>query len=206
MRGPGTSSSSGPDRWSALGFELSAIIARVYRMNAARIDVPAALDDGKRYDFEMVLPKEESAEAIDRLVQKAIGKHFQLAITRESRSMDAYVLTAPRGAGPALRVRPEIPGGGAIMWGSAEIAAMSSDGSITGLSASGSTIGDLCRMLEERLERVFVDETRLTGVYDLEVVNGGFTTEDFLRALRDSAGLVATWERRDVTTLVVRQL
>ena len=61
-------------------------------------------------------------------------------------------------------------------------------------------------MLEESLGRVFVDETNLTGAYDLEVRNTKFTMEDFLQALRDAAGLVATWERRDVMMLVIRQL
>jgi Protein of unknown function (DUF3738) len=71
---------------------------------------------------------------------------------------------------------------------------------------SGTTdISHLCRLLGSLLGRPVVDETGLTGSYEIEVREPSETTlEGFLRALRDQAGLVATPERREVSMLVVR--
>ncbi len=208
----GVSADGGREHWIALGFTLKAIIVQVYGFSDSRIDFPAELDDGERYDFVMVLPQEESRETIDRLVQEAITTQFGLTITEEIRPADVYVLTAPHGEGPALHAAPEGRAGATLTW-----RAESSGASIDSIGASGSPIGDLCRVLEEALGRAFVDETGLKGAYDFEVQSGGhnagplgvFDTFDigdvFLRALRDQLGLVATPGQRDVSMLVVRR-
>jgi uncharacterized protein (TIGR03435 family) len=218
--GAGISSTSARDHWTALGFDLKAIIARVYGVDQSRIDLPSDLDIRERYDFAVVLPKEETPETIDRLVQEAIAKQFGLVMTHETRSVEAYVLTAPGGAGPGLHVLPETGGGGTVTWATADIEPTRSDddarpvtdvahiftgASIQNISASGCTISRLCLVLEEALDRLFVDETHLEGRYDFEVRSDGQTTEDFLQALRDQLGLVVTPGRRDVSMLVVRR-
>src|SRR5947209_20270450 len=56
----GTSTTIAPDYWIARGFELKAVIASVYQVDPSRLDFPLSLDDAKRYDFALVLPKPES--------------------------------------------------------------------------------------------------------------------------------------------------
>jgi len=73
---------------------------------------------------------------------------------------------------------------------------------------SGTTdVSHFCSTLGSFLGRPVVDETGLTGSYEIEVREQGETTLDgFLRAMRDQAGLVATPARREITMLVVRQV
>jgi len=65
-------------------------------------------------------------------------------------------------------------------------------------------MGQLCRTLEMGLDRPVVDETHLTGVYDIEVHPSSSSTEDFFASLHEKLGLMISPEQRDVTFLAVR--
>ncbi len=216
-REEGTSSSRGPDHWTALGCDLKAAIVQVYEIDESRIELPKELDNGEPFDFELLLPGEESRETMHGLVRQAIERHFGLTITRETRTMDVYVLTAPKGAGPGLR-EAESGGGGFIGTRSSPVKfdwaanpepkfedLQRGGAPIHDLSASGMDIAHLCRTLETSLDRLVVDETGLEASYDVQVSSSGDSQEDFFQALRDQLGLVLTPGRRDVEMLVVRR-
>ena len=76
--------------------------------------------------------------------------------------------------------------------------------SVRGVSISRSTMGQLCRTLEMGLDRPVVDETHLTGVYDIEVHPSSSSTEDFFARLHEKLGLMISPEQRDITFLAVR--
>src|SRR5262249_60546613 len=95
----GTASSTGPDYWRRHGFTLRSVIAEVCVIEPSHIDLPSSLDGGKRYDFDLILPQAEGEETIHRLVRRGIEKQFQVRMALESRDMDVFVLTAPKGAG-----------------------------------------------------------------------------------------------------------
>ena len=97
-----------------------------------------------------------------------------------------YVVTAPHGPGPSLRGSVDFVGERTIRWHVAR------NGSITQISASGCTIAMLCHVLEETLGSPFADSTNLSGRYDFEVRSQGIDSTDFLQALREQLGLVAT--------------
>jgi uncharacterized protein (TIGR03435 family) len=209
----GTSRCSGDDYWTALGFGIKAIIAEVYKTDESRIDFPADLDNGERYDFELLLPQEESRETMTGLIRDAIERQFQLSIVRETRSMDVYVLTATEGkSGPSLR---EAEPGGSIfsshsLWRSpdgtpptwAEL--RKARGPIRDMSGSGASMAILSSALEYSLDRLVIDETGLEGSYNLQVSSSGNSHEDFFEALRDQLGLEVTPGKRDVAMLAVR--
>jgi uncharacterized protein (TIGR03435 family) len=212
----GTSKSSGPEHWTALGFGLKAAIADVYGMDPSRIDFPTSLDNGERYDFAVLLPKEEIWETVNRLLLEAIERHFRITIMRETSFMDVYLLTAPNGKGPSLK-EAEFGGGGFMTTRSAWIAKDSLDGTppaladlrearapISNISGSGMTMADLCSALERHLDRPVVDETGLEGSYDFQVGNDGKDDENFFQRVRDDLGLHVMPGKRDVTMLVVR--
>jgi len=217
-REEGTSSSGGPAHWTKLGCELKAAIAQVYEIDESRIDLPKELDNGEAFDFELLLPKEEGRETMQGLVRRAIERHFGLTITRETRTVDVYTLTAPNGAGPGLR-EAESGGGGFIGTRSLvkfdwtanpeptleDFERARAGASMRDLSASGMDMAHLCRTLETSLDRLVVDETGLQGSYDIQVSSGGDSQEDFFQALRDQLGLVLAPGRRDVEMLVVRR-
>ena len=94
----GTASSGGPDYWRRHGFTLRSVIAEVYAVKPSHIDLTSSLDGSKRYDFDLVLPQAEGEETIYRLVRRGIEKQFQVRMALESRDMDVFVLTAPKGA------------------------------------------------------------------------------------------------------------
>ena len=64
-------------------------------MNRTRVEIPASLDDGKRYDFAMVLPAPESRESLLNRMRQGVQDYFRLTMTRQTREMDVYVVTAP---------------------------------------------------------------------------------------------------------------
>src|SRR2546427_3164858 len=97
-----------------------------------------------------------------------------------------YVLTAPDGASSSLFGAVDGISDGTMSWRTTRT------GLITDISARGTTIGMLCRLLEESLGSPFVDETNLTGRYTFEVHSQGTTRADLLQALRDQVGLFAT--------------
>lgn len=211
----GTSESSGPDHWSALGFELKAIIAKVYEIDETRIDFPAALDNGERYDFELLLAREEDNALKIRLFRDAIERYFGLIIMPEVRHVDVYVMTAPKGAGPGLSeaefgMSLSTSSSYPIFWNSphggpptmADV--FKAKPPVQDISGSSTTITTLCSILERGLDRLVVDETGLTGNYDFQIISSE-GDRDLFQILRDELGLIATPSQRDITILSVRQ-
>jgi uncharacterized protein (TIGR03435 family) len=139
--------------------------------------------------------------------------------------MDVYVLTAPNGPGPALH-DANSPDGGTIGSSSSELEWKSPDGreptaediqrlmeqakaagiSVSGISISNGAIEDLRWDLEKGLDRPVIDETNLTGHYDLEIPMGDRTREQFFQLLRDRLGLVVTPSQRTITLVAVRPI
>jgi uncharacterized protein (TIGR03435 family) len=213
----GTSASGGPDHWTRLGFELRVVIGEVYGIAESRIDLPASLDNGQRYDFAVLLPEEKSQDAINILVQQAIEQYFHVTITSATRLMNVYILTAPKGMGPSMQ-DAEFTGGGFMSFGTGSYS-LNPDAEpplnraefrkanvpIRHISASGMAIAELCSAMEPHLDRLVIDETGLGASYNFQILASGDNTEDFLQALRDQLGIVATPSQRDVTMLVVSQ-
>jgi uncharacterized protein (TIGR03435 family) len=221
----GTTSMSAPDYWSVVGFDLKSIVARVYGVEESRVDFRGAAGAGDRYDVALVLPQAEGHDAMMGRIQDALKQKFNLKIASEDESMDVYVVTAPYGPGPKLRLA-ENSMGGSIGSSGAIFAlrkgqqptpenienAIEQQRALSGItlggsiSVSGSTIEDFCRALEKGLDRKVVDETHLTGRYDFDVIWGDRTGEKFFDMLREQLGLAFTPEQRDITMLVVRSM
>jgi hypothetical protein len=64
----------------------------------------------------------------------------------------------------------------------------------------------LVHWFEEILGGQVIDETGLRGIYGFELRERVDTPEAFIALLRDEAGFVITQERREVPTLIVRQV
>jgi hypothetical protein len=68
--------------WVLTGADLRTIFARLYP-EVAQVDLQGVGDDGARYDVALVLPQEESAEKISRLVRAAVEGQFGVMASRE---------------------------------------------------------------------------------------------------------------------------
>jgi uncharacterized protein (TIGR03435 family) len=93
----GPSGGSGADFVEIRNASLRGVISELYEMPQTRIEWPSSLRPDARYDFVLVLPREESHETMVRLMREGIAKHFGVGITFEVRPRDVYVLTAPNG-------------------------------------------------------------------------------------------------------------
>jgi len=223
----GTFSAGGGDYWSVRGFSLKKLIAETYDMGMepGRIDFAHEIAAEKRYDVALVLPEQESHNAMMRRVQEALEDKFNLTIRAESRATDVYVMTAPKGPGPSLQPVKSSGGGfggsseATFEWKSpdgrpptakdlqalVENENASSGVHVSSISVDGGTIADFCRTLEGGLDRPMVDETHLTGRYDIEVNRGDRTQDEFFAMLADQFGLVVAPGVRNVSVVVVRQ-
>jgi len=63
----GIAANRGPAYWTVEGASLKTMLSKLYDMQTTRIELPASLDDDRRYDFLLVLPRDESGQTIDRL-------------------------------------------------------------------------------------------------------------------------------------------
>jgi uncharacterized protein (TIGR03435 family) len=218
----------GLDYFVQRGFDVRAMISKVYGKDPSRIVLPASLDNGERYDFVVAAPRELGPEAMYRLVQEGIEKHFRVSMTVENRPMDVYVMTALDGKTPEAKTDEGGPGVGFIVGiGRSDLeyvvpadgappdietlrkmasALDLSSGGISEISADNSTMDFFRLALERGLNRPIVDETNLKGSYDIEVHGKARSTDEFLQMLRDQTGIVLTPTRRDIEMLVVRPL
>ena len=226
--GAGLSITGRPGAWNA-ACDLRTLLSRISDCPMARVELPSWLDKGERYDFSIRYSPDQREEVRNRLMLAWIEAHFRISVTRESRAMDVYVLTAPQGLNPAVKGRPEESGGRVTSFGSmafsvggtpGELPALGSlpghvsppaafmnaglAGSITNIFAPGTTLAEFGQLLEQGLDRFVVDETGLNGRYDLQVTGEAKSTDELRERLRDQLGLVLTLGNRDVTMLVVR--
>ena len=192
------------------GYQVKDVIHKVYNINLIRVDFPASLDDGKRYDLALVLPKEESPEKIDDLFRQAFEEYFHIVSTRENRLQDVYVITATDRRPPPSKL-----GGDNVGFGGSSSAiayeTTSADLPDSSLSLSGvvgvtfeGTMDDFCRTLESMFDRPVVNETNLKGQFKFDVKRNDGEQKAFLDRLRDQTGLLITPDRRSIEMLVFR--
>jgi uncharacterized protein (TIGR03435 family) len=194
----------GSDTWSARGYELKALIAQIYDVDVRQVDVPDGTDANGRYDLTVTLPKEVTQDEMQRLLLDAVERKFNLDIKPEVRSMYVYVMTAPNGPAGGLHPQAATRGRSAEDAGAIQYAGRGCFGvEAEGVSVTGKTIAEFGRTLQPELDRLLIDETKLTGTYDFQI--GKYASEDELfRALRDQLGLVVRPVERKVTVLRVR--
>lgn len=221
----GTEGYSGPDFWMQRGFDLKTMVSMVYEKDLTRVVLPAALDTGDKFDFVVVLPKEEHQHSIHQLVARAIEKQFKLSAALESKPADIYVMTAIKGNTPAAKTGNDSFGGfmsssgfdfvlpagtpsspEAMKKAIAEALRRPESIGISNISAGNATMDDFRQNLERGLGRPVIDETGLEGVYDLEVQGNAKNTEEFIRMLREQTGLVLTPATRSIEILTLRSL
>lgn len=219
----GTFISDGPDYFEHRGFRLRQVISDLWGKDANRVVLPASLDNEDRYDCVVALPHEMQQEAMHRLVQQAIERHFRVSVTAEIRPVEVYVMTVEEGKAPAKSADDGGGGFEGVRWAIWDIAVdpqartekprnyemireMMATAPVSEMSAMDITMERFCSILEERLNRPVMDETSLKGSYDIAVSGIAGTNEDLFRKLREQSGIVVTPAQRNVEVVVVRQL
>jgi uncharacterized protein (TIGR03435 family) len=218
LKAGSTSIETGGDHWSARGYDLKTLIAQIYDVDVRRIDFGNDGEADARYDVTLDLPQDVDPDAMQHILQEALGRKFHLSIKAEDRAMDVYVLSAPNGVGVALRrhsLTAEAAGLKSLVSQDSGDAGNDGMGQITffgkdcagvgsgGISVSGGTMSDFRRTLEADLDRILVDETHLAGSYDFKIASFG-NQDALFKLLHDQLGLVVTPAQRNVRVLTVR--
>lgn len=196
--------------FSAYGFTLEDIIVRAWEGSRWHVDITPELRSEARFDVLMVLPQQETSATCLRLLRSAIEQQFALQVTCESRMRDVYRLTNIHPRGQMLRRYPDPEPGTGLSWISfSAFTHRSKDAPMFPLESfavHAVPFTFLVSWFEEILGRQVIDETRLPGIYGFEVKERVTTPDAFIQLLRDEAGLVIARERREIPTLVVRQV
>lgn len=203
---------SGTDFKVLRAYTLKEAILNLYGVSPIRVRLPASLNDGRQYDFSMVLPAPEDSEKIKARFQQGLLDYFHLTARHENRMTEAYVLTATSSREPPV-FKPEVEDGmGGSMRssgvqfetvGPSEVVDVSKPrgiNSLRGVWIDG-TADNLCHRLEGLLDQPIVNETNLKGEFRFRVESSQGKTNDFLERLRDELGLQITRGNRDVEFL-----
>lgn len=201
------------DYRSLQGFDIKSALLTLYGVSATRMDFPQSLEDGKNYDFSMVIPESEDQEKIEERMRDGILDYFGLAATEEDRALDVYVVTAPEGR---VSQPSEETGSMASLGMSSigmELSTAKGDPSrvrapldlaqISSFSAEG-TLDDICHVLERLADRPVVNETNVQGEFKIDVARTGSSGGDFFSRLRSQSGLAITPGKRQVKVVVVK--
>ncbi len=224
----GTNGSAGPDFWVQRGFDLKTIVSVAWEKDPSRVVLPPSLDNDDRFDFVVVLPKEEDEKTIHQLVQRAIEKHFKVSAAVESKPAEVYVMTALKGKTPPAKTGDDGLGGGigftsssgfefslpegtpqtpeAIERAMKELLKHPENIGISDLSAGNMNADEFCHFLEPSLGRPLVDETGLDGVYDFEVHGKAKNNAEFIQMLREQMGIVLTPATTNIEFVTLRPL
>jgi hypothetical protein len=201
------------DYWAALGFTLKGLLVEVYGVHESFLDLDPNLDTDVRYDVELVLPDAESTDQVIGRIQRAIRQQLRIDVSRQIRSMDVYVLTAPDEMASAG------VGAFASSWRMEDVdgvpptpADLKSGGAafllqlVQHLPALGRGFAHLGRFLPFSYGILIADELERDGYHAIEIsCMGRRTPEKLCQALWDDLGIMATHERRDIEMLVARQ-
>jgi uncharacterized protein (TIGR03435 family) len=210
----GRDSFTGPAFRNLIGYGLKDAVQDLYHVNPIYVLLPASLDNGRRYDFALLLPEKESESQMNDRMRQGIEEHFHMTATRENRLLDVYVVTAPDRKPPAAKAPADHemfsskmssleyattggPEGEVVRSTPLDIAAIRS------IRLDG-TVDEFCHTLESKLDRPMVNDTNLQGEFEFDVENDQGTENTFLQRLHDRTGLVITPAKRNVEILVFR--
>jgi uncharacterized protein (TIGR03435 family) len=201
---------------SLRGYTIKEAITNLYGVNPIRVYLPTSLDNGSRYDFDLVLPEQEDQGKLDGLFKQGLSNHFHFSARRENRAEDVYVVTSLPGRKPPSVDRKDHDGMGGGFSFSASVTFATTGGredghtemnpvsvsAIRGVSMDG-TADQFCHLLEKQLDRAVVNETRLDGEFEFHLKATQDTKSDFQRDLRDRLGLAITPAQRNIDVLVI---
>jgi uncharacterized protein (TIGR03435 family) len=180
---------SGPKRLTASGAELKSILSGLLRTSPSRISVPAELL-GKRFDLKAVLQNNKT-EGFNPLIVSALENALGIKIKRVTRELDAYVLTAPK----------ELTG--SLQPTKAKSFHLSSDKGV--LAAAAAEPGRLAAAIEGVIETPVLDETKLQGKFDWDLLYDSSNPKSIIEAIRKELGLEIGLAKRPVETVLVEK-
>jgi len=162
-----------PGRLNAINAPLRFLIRQAYRVPEARIIGGPSWLDTDRFDVVATTPQAATGDAIREMLRALLKERFGLALHPETREMPIYVLkTRSAALGPNMRpVTADCIGRSpAMVAGKVQCGILVSPGSArASLRGGGATMEHFVRLLGDFLDRPLIDETGLTGTFDLDL-------------------------------------
>jgi len=186
---PSSSMSVRRGSFTAKGMSLKNLASYAYGIPATRIIAEGIPFDGS-YEVSIRVPAEKGGRVIP-LLRQALEEALGLANKLETRVLDVLILRAP--AGEQRRLRP--PTGSNAGW-------MTDEGQISGSALS---IRDFCASLESGLRRIVIDETGISGTYEIGFFWDPRDDSSAFREIGKQLGLELIKTRRPVEVLLLRQ-
>jgi peroxiredoxin len=94
----------GGDYWVLQGLTLKEVIEELYGLNSVRVELPLSMDSAKRYDFAILLPHVEGRGEMSERFKQALQEYFHLALDREERFANVYVVSREPGRKPPIEI------------------------------------------------------------------------------------------------------
>jgi len=174
-------------KFKARGIRLHEIIRLAFNVSPVRL-IAANPQPDETYEIITSVPDEQK-ELLRPMLQQALSAAFGLKVRRETRDMDALILSLPKTGTHRLRV-----------------SAYKTDMTIlahSGLVASLSTkIPFFTSALEDTLGQIVLDETHLEGLYDISLYWDAKDPKSIKEAVSTQLGLELKEEKRAVEVLV----
>lgn len=183
---PSMSMSLSPKRFKARGMTLHKIVSIAYNIPFTRVECITPLADNT-YEVSVQIP-DDDRNALLSLLQKSLETAFGLKVHKETREIDVLVLTTPKNE--KLLLRPadkEMP--------------IRSDAYL--VSSQGTTLPFFCKVLENAIQKIVVDETHLKGLYEFDLYWNPDNPDSVISAVQEQLGLVLKTDKRAIEVLVV---
>jgi uncharacterized protein (TIGR03435 family) len=185
-KSPTNSMSQARGRFRASG-DLKTALSLIHNFTKTRIISPALLEEA-RYDISATM-LEGNTDDLKAVLAQTIEATFKLRVRREMREMEVFVLTAPEQATINLKPNP------AAIGHSSEAAGV--------IAAAAVTIRALVEQLEGVLKQPVIDETKLPGKYNWNVLFDKQHPDSIIEAIRQELGLELKRAQRQIEVMVV---
>jgi len=167
----------------ARGMTLHKLISFAYDVSPVRL-LASSPQSEKTYAVSATLPKSDR-KVLKSLLRQSLEITFGLKIYQEIRDIEVLVLKASDDAKKQMRPSKY----------DSEQPIMSDDGQV---SSQGATIQTFCVVLENTAGKIFLNETGLTGLYDIALYWDPDDPESIITAMKDQLGLELKTEIRPI--------
>ena len=181
----GDSSTINPTMIRSDGISLKVMLAVAFDVPAVRVIGPDWLGQ-TRYSINAVVGLDDQ-EAFRPLLQQELARRLNLQTHREIRQFDVLVLSAP--GSPRLERSRHVDSGTWVRYYDAVL--------------RDATMERVASALQSILGRPVIDETGITGKYNLELAWGEDRIATLTAALQDRFGLRLSLEKRELDALIV---
>ena len=206
---------AGDDYVSLRSYTLRRFLAEVTDVNEVRIDLAAELDDRRKYDFELVLPRNADRATKHGIMLDGAEEYFKITVIYENRACEVYVVTATDQIPPEYADSGNLEFHWSMSGGTcSRVVPLEDDteafpefpprgiDSIASIFAAGATLDDFCQLLERGTDLPVINETGLPGRFNLEVTAG--VDYNFRARMHEQLGLKVTRSQREIEMIVVR--